>query len=315
MKSKNNFGNILKILCIVLVLSLAFGCSKTYEKVTTQVGGFGDGMANMAGHAEPSVDYYIEDESVDMAYARSEKMMAPTIGMPNPMPPYPEETEPDLTYERKIIKNARLSVEVDDFEAAQIKVMNLGSKYSGFVSDSNSWTDHNGKRRGHITFRIPSIHFDAALIEAGAVGVVLSQDVSGNDVTENYYDTAARLNNSQREESRLLNILDKAEDVDDILRIERELSRVRGDIERSQGRLRYLDNHVSLSSITVELREPTPAVEDYGIWKAFKDALNLFLGTIRFLIRALGFLLPLAVLGAIAATIIIWRVRKGKRRK
>ena len=313
----------MKILFVVMLLALAVGCGKAAErldsKLQARASGANVGYAEGVAMTAPAVmvDSYggydgdYEDEAVAYEVAYSKVAMP----YPEPMPPVYYEEEPELNLDRKVIKNAQMSVEVTDYEAAQIKVMNLAQKYSGFVSGSNSYKDNNGKLRGHVSIRIPSIHFDAALIEAGAVGQLLSQSISGDDVTENYYDTAARLNNSKREEGRLIKILEKAEDVDDILRIERELARVRGDVERAEGRLRYLDNHVSFSSITVDLQEPSPVVKKYGIYDAIKDAVNLFLATVRFLIRALGFLLPLIILGTIAAVIIIWRVRKHRKRK
>ncbi len=342
MKSKNNtqkrkpyFGKIVFFVLLMMVAVFASGCSgsDTVKKTFGNSKSLGGGaFVGQMGLAEPSVDYVIEDSNhasgrdrgydyVDdieyeemgnakMAIARETMHSEP---MP-PIPPYPD-TEGEMVLNRKVIKTASLSVEVQDYEAAAIKVINLAQKYSGFVADSNSYTDRNGKKRGYVNIRIPSLHFDAALIETGSFGDVKSQTITGDDVTENYMDLTARLNNSRREEGRMIEILEKAENINDVLRIERELSRVRGDVERSEGRLRYMDNHVSYSTMRVELYEPTPVVKDSGLYRAFKDAVNLALGTIRFLIRALGFLLPLIILGTIATIIILWRLRRGKRRK
>ncbi len=300
----------LKIIFLIFMIGLTVGCAgyKATGILDERAGRSSSGEVIMAEPAYPEVAVGAPGMEADESYSRKNMIY------PAPMPPY-QETEGDITTDRKIIKTASLSVEVDDYDAAAIKVMNLAQKYSGFVTDSSAYTDKNGKKKGHINIRIPSEHFDAALIETGTFGKVKSQTTGGNDVTEEYIDLKARLNNSRKEEERLQTILTKAEDVNDILRVEREISRVRGEIERLQGRIQYMDNHVSFSSLQIEIYEPTPVVKESGLYKAFKDAINLALGTIRFLIRALGLLLPLILLGMIAVLIILGFRRRNKGRR
>ncbi len=314
-RPESNKTTLFQIICLLLLVPLIVGCSgEVMKEQSVRNSVIGSGSAKMMPSIAMGAPAMMDEAMVESyeRYDSDDKMM-----LIEPMPPYPgNEGEGELVIDRKVIKTARLSVEVQDYETAAIKVINLAQKYSGFVADSNSYTDKNGKKRGHVNIRIPSLHFDAALIETGSFGEVKSQTLSGDDVTENYMDTVARLNNSKREEVRMLEILDKAENVNELLRIERELARVRGDVERAQGRLNYLDNHVSYSTLHVELYEPVSVVKESGIYRAFKDGVNLFMGTLRFMIRALGLLLPFIVIAvAIVVLVVVLRKRSKRRRR
>ena len=108
---------------------------------------------------------------------------------------------------------------------------------------------------------------------------------------------------------------DEADDVNEMMQIERELSRVREQIERNKGRLRYLSNRVEMSTITVNMYEPMPVVKEWGVWKSIKNALNHMIKTLRFLIELLGFLIPLAIFVLLIALLVRWTVRRTRKRR
>jgi predicted nuclease with TOPRIM domain len=93
-----------------------------------------------------------------------------------------------------------------------------------------------------------------AVSEIGTYGKVLDERTTSEDVTERYIDLKARLNNLQMEEQSLVELLAKTKTVDEILRVEQELARVRGEVESLQGQINYLDRNVAMSLITVSLR-------------------------------------------------------------
>lgn len=244
-------------------------------------------------------------------------------GLPVPMPqvtplPTPRSGEwmtsgSDLSAERKIIQRASLSIEVKDFQTASDTLFNIVEQSNGFVSDSYSYVTATGRRRGEITIRVPRGKFLPVIHELEQLGTVQSKQISGEDVTEEYIDLQARLNNSLRQEKRLLEILEKAEEVKDILEVERELERVRSEIERLTGRITYLENRVELATISVSLYEPEPITQSWGIRDALRASFVGFVTVIRGLIIAVGYLLPLIILlgtGWLLKARVIPRLRK-----
>ena len=158
---------------------------------------------------------------------------------------------------RTIIYTARLRLEVADVDGAIAGIRRIANEHGGFVSGV-SVSKEGGRRAARITIRVPQLGFYAAIGDVEGLGSVMSKDVEGRDVTEQYVDLQARLNNLRRQEERLLEILDMCETVDEILRVESELGRVRGEIERLTGQLQYLERRVELSSITAMLEETIP---------------------------------------------------------
>jgi hypothetical protein len=112
------------------------------------------------------------------------------------------------------------------------------------------------------------------LDQVSKLGKVLSKQEKGEDVTEEYVDLQARIRNLKREEEAFLVVLGKARRVPDILAVEAQLSRVRGEIEQAVGRAKYLANQVALSTITVRLAEPTPVVTQAIKWDVVQTALR-----------------------------------------
>lgn len=225
----------------------------------------------------------------------------------------------DADTERKIIQRASLSIEVKDFQSSSDAVIDIVERSNGFISDSHSYVTDTGRKRGSITIRIPADRFIAVIDEIECVGNVKSKDTSGEDVTEEYIDLKARLNNSERQEQRLLEILDMAKEVKEVLEVEREVWRVRTEIERLTGRIKYLENRVELATITVSLYEPEPITHSWGIRDAIRSAFGGFVSVIRGLIILVGYALPILILvgvGWLVKTKLMPRLgkkRKGKR--
>ncbi|RLG50751.1 MAG: hypothetical protein DRO00_08250 [Thermoproteota archaeon] len=175
-----------------------------------------------------------------------------------PTPPYYESepiAEPSTLeiVERMVIYTAQISIEVEDVEAAAYRIQSIAEGSGGFVQRISISGEE--RKSGLITIRVPQDKFYEVLRQIESVGNVTNKEVSGEDVTEKYIDLEARLKNAKREEERLLAILDKATDVDDILKVEKELMRVRETIETLEGQLRYLERRVEYSTISVFLEE------------------------------------------------------------
>ncbi len=230
--------------------------------------------------------------------------------MPEPMPPtitkqadtaVPVEVgATDYQYttntEQKIIQRASLSIEVLDFQASSNALVLIVERSGGFISDSYSYVTDNGYKRGEFTIRVPTDEFLSVISEIEQIGNVKSKHTSGQDVTEEYIDLKARVNNLERQEQRLLEILDMANNTTEVLEVEREIWRVRGEIEQLTGRLNYLENRIELATISVSLYEQEPITHSWGIRDAFRAAFEAFVSVIRGLIILVGYAVPILIL-------------------
>ena len=157
--------------------------------------------------------------------------------------------------ERQVIRTAFVTIRSEDVSAAADTIRALAESAGGFVQQL-SISGEEGFEQASLTLRIPREKFFDTLDRIGALGDVLSQDIASQDVTDQFIDLEARLNALKTEEASLFTLLGIADSVTDILTIERELARIRADIERLQGQLNFLENRVALPTITVSLFGP-----------------------------------------------------------
>jgi len=177
---------------------------------------------------------------------------------PAPVPPPSEaETlvgEPWAT-ERMIVRTAAMSLVVNDVPITLDQITELAEGFDGYVVSSKRWQE--GERlAGTITIRVPAEHFDDTIRALRELAVdVTSEDTSSKDVTEEYVDLSAKLHNLEATEEQLLRLMEKAETVEDMLNIQRELSKTRGEIEQTKGRMQYLERTSATSLISVQLEQ------------------------------------------------------------
>jgi len=219
------------------------------------------------------------------------------------------------TVERKIIRNASLNLELKDLSNISDKVKDILKKHQGFIANSRKWTGYNNRKFYNFTLRVPAEEFGVTLAELSQLGKVLEEELSGRDITKEYIDIQARLNNFKAQEKRYLELLDKAKDVKDILEVERELNRVRTNIEQLEGTIKYYDNQVSLATIRVNISEPEAIINNssnLGFLKSFREALRNFVKSINLIIVLIGALIPWLILVAILGY-LLYRIIKKKR--
>ncbi|MBC8281157.1 MAG: DUF4349 domain-containing protein [Chloroflexi bacterium] len=156
---------------------------------------------------------------------------------------------------RQVISQGSMQVEVTDVPFASAQVRAIAEGAGGFVEQLSSY-GVGEFQQSTITVRVPQGEFFDVFEQIKALGKVQNENAGTEDVTEQFIDLEARLKSAQREELSLLSLLDRANDVSDVLVIERELSRVRTDLERVQGQLNFLERRVDLATITVSLNHP-----------------------------------------------------------
>ena len=157
---------------------------------------------------------------------------------------------------RKVIYNSSLSIDVDTFDGVDTEVNNLVNKYNGFVASAN--LDHlQGKRRnGKWQVRVPVENYHSFMSTMGGIGTVVKRTEKASDVTAEFYDLDARIKNKLRLEERIVELLEEAKgNLSRLFEVERELSRVREEIERMQGRKRLMVDVTSLTTIDIRIQE------------------------------------------------------------
>ena len=158
---------------------------------------------------------------------------------------------------RKVISTASVSLEVAAVTESVAEIRSIAEGLGGFVEQLNSSGDAE-RERASMTIRVPQDQFFVALERIEGLGEVSSRNMGTEDVSSQFIDLEARLKSSLREEQSLLALLERADTVSEILTIERELNRVRTDIERVQGQLNFLERRVELATILVSLSLPVP---------------------------------------------------------
>ncbi len=252
-------------------------------------------------------------------------MPAPPPGMPPPMPavaPVPEEAGagvlPSTAEDRMIIRNGDMSLVVEDVTRARDEITQLAVRLGGWVVSSRI-SGEEEELRGWISIRVPDETFDQAFADLRGLAVrVTSESTSTEDITEEYIDLQSRLKNAEATESQYLALLEKAEDVEDILRIYEELSWIRYEIEQIKGRIQYLERISAMSLISIELR---PAVTAAPLVRPGWSAREVLKSAVRGLVifgQGLGTMaIGAAIFSPIWGTILgvlYWR-RHRKRKK
>lgn len=204
-----------------------------------------------------------------------------------------------------IIRSGDANIEVDSLERAIADVHAIARRVGGFVASSSLASGREQMRSATLELKIPAPKFDEVVAGLAPVGRVEAVNVQAQDVGEEYVDVAAREANSRRLEARLITLLEhSAGRLSDILSVERELARVREEIERMDGRMRYLRTRVATSTLSVTVHEPPPLVaRQMGtnpIVAAFREAWRNFVSFVAWLIAASGVLIPVAAIAGVA---------------
>ncbi len=240
----------------------------------------------------------------------------------------PQENGEDAGGERLIIRTKTMRIEVEKTPAAVDTIRELTRSHSGTVSDMQVATDseewihrpvENGDGaalRGWVTVRIPSDSYEDFIAETAKLGTVKFQSEATSDVTQEHVDLSARLENLRAQELRLREFFEAAKDVDDMLAVEKELGRIRGEVESLDAQVTYLERQAAMATVTIELTEPRAVVRPGGETWGFVDAITtgiraaaqLVTGLITFLIATS----PLWIVG-IALYFPIRKFLRGRR--
>jgi hypothetical protein len=216
--------------------------------------------------------------------------------------------------DRKIVRTGSLTMEVADISKSLDDIAAVAAQYEGYVVASNQRGD-NDSPTGYISIRVPADKFNDALQKLKSLATkVTYENTNSQDVTEQYVDLQAQLKNYEATEAQYLELLKKAESVQDILDVQKELSNVRGNIERTKGRIQYIDRTADMSLIETNLLKSKPIGQSSwdvpGIFKAAVDGLVAFSKVLLYILIWLLVFSPVWIIVLIIVFVVIRRKRK-----
>jgi hypothetical protein len=294
----------------VALASFAFGCNKSAEPAADGVSEQNASLASAApargvGALSGKVAGVVGgvqfgDAPAATAVSSEARPDAPPTA-PNPS----QSIYPGPATAAMIIRTGEAFIEVDKVDPAVLKVRQLAAQVGGYIANSSISGGRDQIRQATIELKIPATKYEQAVGSLATIGKVETVNSTAQDVGEEFVDVTARVNNSRRLEERLISLLaNRTGKLDEVLRVERELARVREEIERYEGRLRYLSARVAMSTLTITVHEPAPILGnnpgENPIAAAFRRAWKNFVGVVAASIAALGVLIPLAILVLLA---------------
>jgi hypothetical protein len=211
-----------------------------------------------------------------------------------------------------IIRSGTASIRIDSLEPALAQVRGLAARVGGYVANTEVQAGTAQYRQATLQVKVPAGRFDDLVAGLQPLGKLESVNVTAEDVGEEYVDVSARVTNSRRLESRLIDLLaTRTGRLQDVLTVERELARVREEIERYEGRLRYLKSRAAMSSLSITVHEPLPlgGAPENVLVRAFEKAWHNFVELAAGFIASLGVLVPVVLAGGTA----VWGIRRLRR--
>ncbi len=231
------------LVALILILGI-FGCGAEY-----------------ANHkaADSSSERYLNDntstmpaESEELVMSMDPSMVVPDSGNASSQ----DDPQIQTGKPRKIIYTASLDIVVEQFDGVESMITDLVNKHDGFIASANLNRMQGEQRHGTWTVRIPVAQYDTFLNAVGDIGVPTARTQNASDVTEEFVDLEARIQNKKKLEARIIELLERPDDkLQQVIEVERELARVREEIERMEGRIRFLKNQTSLTTVTITVRE------------------------------------------------------------
>lgn len=267
---------------VLLFVFLILGCNKSFEEVAT--------------------DY------TEMASVSEDAKAVQILKLP------PKETSDETSIKAKIIKNANLRFETDDLIKTNAKIQASVKKLNATIQSDAEEKEYKTNTR-RLLVRIPSKNFEDFITEISkGVGYFDTKEISSQDVTEEFIDIESRLKIKKVLESRYLELLKKVNKISEILEIEKQISEIREEIESKEGRLKYLNSQVSMSSVSIKFYKTQAnnggVTVSYGskIWNSIVSGFNSVSTFFLFLLQIWPFILILV------ASIIFYRRRFSKKK-
>jgi flagellar motor protein MotB len=289
----NRFRRIGVIVGALFVAAWAIGCA-------SGAGGGSSAAANLRG--APAAVKGLAAKANGVVQQQDATSGSAGLNMSNPQPEAPL---PQIG--PKIIKVADVDVALPrgGFQDGLQQAVQIAGRYQGFVLSTT--VSSSGPPSGTVVMRVPESRFEAAVADLKGLGKVTRENVSGQDVSQEFVDFQARLRNAKAQEAVLLRLMDRANSVSATIRVEQQLEGVQLSIERLKGQLRYLGSQTAMSTITVGFSQVgVVAQHDGSIQKAWHQAGAAFLSVISSVIVGAAYVLPVGLLALLVLVAVRW---------
>ena len=233
------------------------------------------------------------------------------IAMKSPAPP--QENSTYIGSDRKVQVNGRISFEVEDISIFIDQTIDLVNKNNGRITNTD--VGETDRKYANITILIPNDSFDSLLKELKMISSkVLSENFSALDISEEFIDIEAKLNVMKQTEVRLLALLSKTKNVEEIINVERELMRLRGQIDSLEGRLRYLTKTTENSILYVNLTEQRAiSSKNWSVGDSFKDSIRSLVSFSKYAVDLFINILIFSPVIIIIISLMIFAVKMRKK--
>ncbi|WP_404331336.1 DUF4349 domain-containing protein [Mesobacillus maritimus] len=312
MRTKGMLFLIFTISCLVL-----FSCSGQEESKDSSAGD---------ANSEMALDQAVENTEASFGFTENKTSMdgvGEELNQDRTKQGMDSETSLP-TSERMVIYNADIQLKVKNYEKTQKELERKATAYGGYLVESTTNRYGDEQLSGMMVFRIPQEHFSSFIQNAeNAAAEVTNRHVTGQDITEEFVDLESRLRSKKAVETRLLSFLESAEKTEDLLKISSDLSKVQEEIEQLTGRMNYLQNQTSLSTVTITLEETNVLVPDIdnkelNTWQKVKKQLvvniNWLLSVLSGTIVLIAGNLPIIIVMALVVGPTVYVLKKRKNR-
>lgn len=257
-------------------------------------------MASGCGLASPAPDEGARNKA-QVSAATAMPLDAATAGPRAALAEAALEQQLDISINRKLVRRGTMTLEVAGVAGVMGTIDSLATALNGFVADAQILQNADGHHRASVTLRVPETEFEAALAALKLLGDVRGHAVTSEDVSKAYFDLETRLAVTREMEARLRELLATSTGkLSEVLQVERELSRVIGQIESMEGEKRYYDRQIALATITLTLSEPGALVRASALdplRHAVMDALGIFVVSLATLVQLVIVVLPWLIVG------------------
>ncbi len=220
--------------------------------------------------------------------------------------------------------SANITLQTTTYDKSITGLEGLVNQYGGFIQDSSSQgtgvNQTDDARTASYTVRVPSDKLNSFISDVGSVGKLVSKSIKGEDVSKDYYDTQTQLSTLKAEEQRVIDIMNKTTNMNDMITAEQRLSDIDNQINQLTGELQQWDSLVDLSTVTITINEvkkiSVHKSSDFGgqIGMAFSGSISALVSTIESIIQFIIVILPFAVFFGCIALLIILIMRLINRR-
>jgi len=334
MKNKRNYKNLILLLALGLICMILYTSCNSGESVERGLNFFGFSGNNAPANPYADSGGAAYDYSYDVY--ESDYAAAKSLGMAYPDGEIFEflaesgDSNSNLPANRKIIRDADITMEVEEVEQSYDNILALLGSFGGYEATRSMSNNSYGYPVANATLKIPAGKLDAFLAELKKEGEVISSYISSDDISDKYFDSTIRLETLEKELEKYYEFLENAKDVEEQLQVSRSISDITYQIEQLKGSIRRWDSLVDYSTVKInlyrkyeapveprEIKWDSLSVEDMGwfISSGFLSVINAIFSMFQWILIIIAVISPILIPGLIVLFVLLHRHKKKKKQR